>query len=165
MTHWRSGTSALMASCLICRCSSFVMGTWRLTLSLMPLTVQQIGVLCQVVLLKGNSMDDPTLFDQEPVARARATDPDTSHQAALSVSNLPDRQKWVLWLLQDHGPMTDLELLTKYRDRRWEQSPTQSESGLRTRRKELVDLGLVRDSGHRRKLPSGRNAIVWEVVK
>jgi hypothetical protein len=32
------------------------------------------------------------------------------------------------------------------------------------RRHELVLMGLVRDSGHRRQTPSGRNAIVWRIV-
>ena len=107
-------------------------------------------------------MDDPTLFDQEPVARARATDPDTSHQAARSVTNLRDSQEAVLRTLRLMSA-TDVELMRVYRHN--ERNPVQSDSGIRTRRKELVDLGLVRDSGLRRKLPSGRNAIVWEVVK
>lgn len=33
----------------------------------------------------------------------------------------------------------------------------------RPRRVELVDLGLVEDSGQRRKTASGRNAVVWRV--
>jgi len=106
-------------------------------------------------------MDDPTLFDQEPVARARATDPDTSHEAARSVSNLRLSQESVLKVLR-LIPMTDVEMARIYHSSI--DVPLQSDSGLRTRRKELVDLGLVRDSGHRRKLPSGRSAIVWEVV-
>ena len=42
--------------------------------------------------------------------------------------------------------------------------PEQSVSGLRTRRSELVKRGLVKDSGKKRKLESGRMAVVWEVV-
>jgi hypothetical protein len=36
---------------------------------------------------------------------------------------------------------------------------------LRSRRAELVEMGLVRDSGKRVRLESGRYSVVWEVVK
>ena len=39
--------------------------------------------------------------------------------------------------------------------------PMQSASGLRTRTKELVDIGLIRQSGRTVRLPSGRRGIVW----
>ncbi len=42
--------------------------------------------------------------------------------------------------------------------------PDQSASGIRTRRNELVELGVIRDSGKREKLRSGRYGVVWEVV-
>ena len=35
------------------------------------------------------------------------------------------------------------------------------QSTMRTRRSELVDLGLIVDSSRRRKTSTGRNAIVW----
>jgi hypothetical protein len=41
---------------------------------------------------------------------------------------------------------------------RW---PRQSPSGIRSRRAELTDLGLIIDSGRRTVTPSGRPCIVW----
>ena len=73
-------------------------------------------------------------------ARARSADPDTSHAAAASLA--PDKirlsQHAVLRHLRRNGPMTDTELVDTF-DGKIFQSP----SGLRTRRKELVDRGLV----------------------
>jgi DNA-binding Lrp family transcriptional regulator len=39
-----------------------------------------------------------------------------------------------------------------------------SPSGARTRRRELVDLGFVEDTGMRIKLRSGRLSAVWKAV-
>lgn len=93
--------------------------------------------------------------------KARRTDPATSHAAARSVANLRHSQQVILKLLALEGPKTDEELLYLWNDRIAERI---SPSGLRTRRSELVDLGLVRDSGERRPLESGRTAIAWEVA-
>ena len=93
--------------------------------------------------------------------RARRTDPATSHAAAHSVAHLRHNQRVILTLLQLDGPMTDEELLYLWNDRIAERI---SPSGLRTRRCELVDMGMVRDSGDRRPLESGRMAIVWEAA-
>jgi hypothetical protein len=94
--------------------------------------------------------------------RARLTDPPTSHRAASSVRNLRESQEAVLrcflW-----GPMTDEELVNAYDPDGPLQEHPQSPSGLRTRRKELCDLGLVEDSGERRRLKSGRLAVVWSL--
>lgn len=92
--------------------------------------------------------------------RARLTDPETSHQAAASVNRatLPHTQRIILTLLALDGPMTDEELLLLWNDRIAERI---SPSGIRTRRRELADLGLVCDTGERRPLESGRMAIVW----
>ena len=93
-------------------------------------------------------------------AHARASDPHTSHDAARSLSpaKLRDSQKAVLGHFRKFGPMTDTDLVNLYVG-----SP-QSRSGLRTRRSELVDRGLVEDTGARKKLPTGRNAIVWRAT-
>lgn len=101
-------------------------------------------------------------------AHARNTDPSTSHAAAASVTGIRDSQIAVLACLQtfgSHHGLTDEALAMVYSvgvdQHEW---PEQSDSGLRTRRKELVTRGLVRDSGRRERLLSGRSAIVWEVV-
>lgn len=90
--------------------------------------------------------------------RARRTDPKTSHDAAESVQDVTATQDYVLRALRK--PRTDVELLEAYRN--FKRAPRASESGLRTRRSELVRQGLVRDSGRRVVLESGRAAIVWE---
>lgn len=91
-------------------------------------------------------------------AHARLTDPDTSHAAAASV-NVRRSQQQVLALLRE-GPATDQHLAT----RAYERGLTISPSGLRSRRHELVDAGLVEDTGLRERLPSGRHAAVWRAT-
>ena len=93
-------------------------------------------------------------------ANARRSDPDTSHAAAQSLSSdkLRESQGAVLRHFVEHGPMTDVDLGNAY------EGPPQSPSGLRTRRRELVDRGLLEDAGTRKRLTSGRYAIVWRVV-
>lgn len=88
----------------------------------------------------------------------RYTDPQTSHDAANSVENLTVVKQHILKILK--RPRTDVELLEAYRNLKT--APRASDSGLRTRRSELVDLGLVIDSGMRKQLESGRFAVVWE---
>ena len=90
--------------------------------------------------------------------RARTTDPETSHEAAESVRNVTTTHEYVLRALR--RPRTDRELLEAYRQ--FKRAPRASESGIRSRRAELVRAGLVRDSKRRVRLESGRRAIVWE---
>jgi len=94
-------------------------------------------------------------------ANARRTDPATSHDAARSLSpdKLRDSQKAVLGHFRKFGPMTDTDLVNMY------VGPPQSRSGLRTRRSELAGRGLIEDTGARKRLPTGRNAIVWRAVR
>lgn len=91
---------------------------------------------------------------------ARNTDPQTSHEAAASVKDLTETKKHILIAL--NRPRTDIGLGEAYRNLKF--APRVSESGLRSRRSELVAEGLVKDSGRREKLPSGRHAIIWERV-
>jgi hypothetical protein len=52
-----------------------------------------------------------------------------------------------------------MELVEAYRNLKM--APRASESGIRSRRAELVAQGLVVDTGGRVKLPSGRWATLW----
>lgn len=90
-------------------------------------------------------------------AKARRTDPITSHDAADSVDNITQTQSYVLRCLR--RPRVDVELVSAYRE--YKTAPRASESGIRSRRAELVDRGLVIDTGRRVRLESGRYAIVW----
>jgi hypothetical protein len=91
------------------------------------------------------------------MARARNTDPKTSHDAAASVDQITKTQEYVLKCLR--RPRHDVELVAAYNNLRT--APRASESGIRSRRAELVDRGLVIDTGRRVRLESGRYAIVW----
>lgn len=103
----------------------------------------------------------------EPVARARSSDPWTSHAAARSLDapKLRATQEAVLALFTEFGEMDHALALQSYDEwrnaRLW---PMQSPSGFRTRVKELVELGHLRDTGKTVLLPSGRKSIVWAVA-
>jgi hypothetical protein len=110
--------------------------------------------------LTGSDWFSATVDEQ---AEARSTDPVTSHDAAASVSDLRGSQQDVL---RAFPPLpfgiTDEELVAKYRRMQGEGVVRlQSESGIRTRRAELVKKGLVVDSGERRLTTNGRKATVW----
>lgn len=92
-------------------------------------------------------------------ARARLTDPSTSHEAAASVSGISRAQALILDILKTYGPMTDDEILRVYLH-----SEDISPSGCRSRRATLVDMGRVRDSGLRGKTASNRNCVIWKAV-
>lgn len=91
------------------------------------------------------------------MAKARKTDPVTSHLAAESVKDVTATQEYVLKALR--RSRTDVELVEAYRALRT--APRASESGIRSRRAELVRKGMVVDTGRRVRLGSGRYAIVW----
>ena len=103
-------------------------------------------------------------------ARARSTDPATSHAAAASIDVNPS-QIVVLRAFQakaaddaasfipdyvEHG-FTDEALVGLLEERGTKFSP----SRLRTARRELADLGLVEESGDRRPTKRGRQADVY----
>jgi hypothetical protein len=96
-------------------------------------------------------------------ARARTTDPSTSHAAAAGGCHTPPGAGGGHASL--FGPMTDDELVRNYETNSLRipgpVAPRSSASGLRTRRAELRNAGYVHDTGGRERLASGRAAIVW----
>ena len=92
-------------------------------------------------------------------ARARAGDPQTSYDAARSIGDMTAKRQAVLEVLR-LGAATDDEIADTYRSMTL---PPQSESGIRTRRGELVQLGLVRQVGTATKA-NGRRAVVWGIA-
>lgn len=106
------------------------------------------------------------------VAHARHTDPHTSHEAAASLTSERVRHSQIAVLGVLCGALSgyadDQELIDEYQMCRetlhWE-IPRQSDSGIRTRRKELVQQGLVENAGKTTVSPdTGRRMIVWEVT-
>lgn len=105
------------------------------------------------------------LFDYTPAtpapeAHARGTDPDTSHEAARSLSpRLRQLQALVLDFAADQPDgFTDIDLNQHF--------DTHS-STYRTRRSELVEQGYIRDSGERRAYGAngtGRRHVIWVVT-
>jgi len=89
-------------------------------------------------------------------ARARNTDPQTSHDAAASVAGQTETQRHLLELLAAE-PATDMDLMERWQPEWGPATP----SGLRTRRSELTEAELVIDTGERRPSPSGRLCVVW----
>ena len=101
-----------------------------------------------------------------PRAWARTGDPETSRLAARSVTRLTEKQTAVLRLMRvaRHG-LTDQGLVSLYAAEAVRgRYPRQSESGIRTRRAELVRRGSVVDTGARVRLASGRSAVVWKAA-
>lgn len=96
----------------------------------------------------------------EIFARARTTDPETSHQAARSVDpgRIREMRQQVLVLFRVLGPMTQRKLVEQYQAR---YDKDASDSSIRTRCHELVEGGHVKDTGRKERLPSGRCAVVW----
>ena len=97
---------------------------------------------------------------------ARELDPITSWEAAASSTeeHTTKTQIAILAILR-WQPQTDTEIVRAYRDLEdFGDVPRASESGIRSRRAELVAKGLVEESGEYRKTDSGRRAIVWRLV-
>lgn len=91
-----------------------------------------------------------------PHSMYRDSDPDTSISAAKQTNIRKGLKIALQALIEAENGLTDHELaaITGYQ-----------QNSIGKRRTDLRNLGLVRDSGIRRKAPSGAKAIVWEVVK
>ena len=103
-----------------------------------------------------------------PTPRARNTDPVTSHEAAAKIAKTPaalnDKRRAVLKCVavihtcegsDESIAWTYIEHMS---ERGW---PKQSPSGLRTRRKELVDMGMMENTGRTTTTKGGGKTIVW----
>lgn len=99
--------------------------------------------------------------DDLPQAVARRTDPETSWEAARSVTGIRESQAEVLRLFKSTGAMTDEEMVSRYE---FVDARSQSPSGLRTRRSELVKAGLLRWTGETRIGSTGRKMRIWAAV-
>lgn len=96
------------------------------------------------------------------MAHARISDPETSHEAARSVSDISETKLVILALL--FYPMTDEQLIKAYENAVFHRlAPQASESGIRSRRAELVESGLVIDTGNYGTTASGRRSKIWRV--
>ncbi len=97
------------------------------------------------------------------VPAARATDPATSHEAAatITVQRMRADHQLVLAALHDHGPMTDFGIAAKVSAAL---GRIVKQTSLGVRRKELVTLGLVRNSGRRAPSDTGTSSIVWALT-
>lgn len=89
----------------------------------------------------GNEFTIPAMY----TAHARRTDPETSHEAAAIVTarGLRNSQREILSLFTKYGRMTDKRLIKIAA----EHGIKQSDSGIRTRRSELVAQGRVEKKG------------------
>jgi len=92
-------------------------------------------------------------------AKTRASDGHTSRKAASSVTNMTKKRQDVMITFRRYGTLTDEQLVSVYGQ--MGDVADQSESGLRTRRSELVKMGLLCDTGQTRRIRSGRMAVVW----
>ena len=95
--------------------------------------------------------------------RARADGRETSQEAAKAVTMTPtlNANQWQVYnAFRATGPAIHQQVVRVTRDR----GHKQSSSGIRTRTAELVEIGLVRDTGRTAKTEAGFNATVWEAV-
>lgn len=90
-------------------------------------------------------------------ARARHTDPDTSHAAAATVGELTERQEAVITVFKMEARfLLDEELVAAYRS--WQGSmglPSQTDSGIRSRRSEIFNERSLLEQGDKRRMTTG----------
>lgn len=93
------------------------------------------------------------LFDSVPYQRHSITSQEAATEIVGSVASL--RRK-VYELIEKSGPLTDEEIQTML---------SMNPSTQRPRRIELVERGVVCDSGEKKKTKSGRWAVAWTVSR
>jgi hypothetical protein len=99
------------------------------------------------------------------MAKARSTDPETSHEAGESIRDVSITQATVLELFIEHTSLTDLQLEQVYNTEATKRSwKTQTPQSLRSRRSELVTKGHLEFSGAWGESPTGLRARIWKVV-
>lgn len=92
--------------------------------------------------------------------RARITDPDTSHLAADTVVNVTELHQAIYTIILHHGPIDDTTIYPMVR--KWINA---SDSSVRTRRHELVEMGYVREfKGAHGESDFGRATTLWNAV-
>lgn len=117
--------------------------------------------------LFGVDLSVPMILPDGDSARARFTDPVTSHEAAdLSAKHLSEIQVIVYDLIKDSfSGLADFELGAQYAI----QAPMYGFPQVlfdtpRRRRSDLTRMGRLVDSGVRRMNDHGRNEVVWVVA-
>ena len=106
------------------------------------------------------TVPDQLLLFTKKDAVARHSDPETSWLAAKSILNIRQDQANVWLLLRKYGPLTDEGILDCMYGEDWRLSP----SGCRTRRKELVDLGLVDAIEEEGSTALGNKCNIWRAL-
>lgn len=129
-------------------------------------TVMPVSILDRWMhLLRGERVlgfnPDQMTFLEREVGTTRATDPDTSREAAESIPahKLSKLRREIMWILLTRGPMTDREIraIVAGYGHDYAQSTTVK------RRGECVEMGWIRDTGEIKKI--GRmNYIVWDIT-
>lgn len=98
----------------------------------------------------------------------RSGDPDTSREAGQkALDRAPIIRDVVLELMRDRGPMTHDELIGEYRRRLVLNplTPQASDSGIRTRCRELRESGLITEHTQEGKSLYGNRAKIWIAVE
>jgi len=96
------------------------------------------------------------------VAHARRSDPQTSRDAAKSVTNLGRTRDRIIALLKAYGPLTDEHLVELFRTHSEPRFGMATPAGIRSRRCELVRWGFVVACGEG-KTASGRACQIWRL--
>lgn len=95
-----------------------------------------------------------------PQRRARRSDPITSHNAASGGPGDSKLRQDIIRVLTAHGPLTDDEIRA-----RLQAEGSTLRSNPRRRRSELLQAGVVFDTGEKRLSDLGSFAIVWAITK